>query len=76
VEQNNYIPENTPNSIAAGIVYYVSIYCNLGISKQNIHFISTISEVTINKCYKKLEIYHYKLIPTSILKKYNYSLYT
>ena len=28
VEQNNYIPENTPNSIAAGIVYYVSIYCN------------------------------------------------
>jgi len=76
VEQNNYIPENTPNSIAAGIVYYVSIYCNLGISKRNIHIVSTISEVTINKCCKKLEIYHSKLIPNSIIEKYNQSLYT
>ena len=75
VEQYNYIPENTPNSIAAGIVYYVSIYCNLGISKRDIHLVSTISEVTINKCCKKLEIYHSKLIPKSIIEKYNQTLY-
>ena len=71
VEMKNYIPENTPNSIAAGIIYYVSLYCNLNINKKNINQISTISEVTINKCCKKLESYHDKLLPKSIIQKYN-----
>lgn len=75
VESNNYIPENTPNSIAAGIIYYVSLNCNLGICKRNIYLVSTISEVTINKCCKKLDTYHDKLIPKSILQKYNQCLY-
>jgi transcription initiation factor TFIIB len=74
VESQKYIPENTPNSIAAGIIYYISIYCNLNITKKQIHHISTISEVTINKCYKKLEIYHERLLPSSIIKKYNQSI--
>ena len=30
---NNLIPENTPHSIAAGIVYFVSQECNLNVSK-------------------------------------------
>ncbi len=75
VESNNYIPENTPNSIAAGIIYYVSMHCNLNISKQQIHLISTISEVTINKCCKKLQSYHSNLLPSSIIEKYNKPLY-
>ncbi len=74
VETRKYIPENTPNSIAAGIIYYISIYCNLNITKKQIHSISTISEVTINKCYKKLEMYHDKLLPQSIIQKYNHSI--
>ena len=71
VEIKKYIPENTPNSIAAGIIYYVSLHCNLNISKKQIHNISTISEVTINKCCKKLEIYHDNILPKSIIEKYN-----
>ena len=71
VEAQKLIPENTPHSIAAGIVYYVSIMCNLNISKKDIHFISQISEVTVNKCCKKLEKYNNKLLPPTILQKYN-----
>ena len=46
------IPENTPHSIAAGIIYFITQTFNLSISKKDIHLISEISEVTINKCYK------------------------
>ena len=66
----NLIPENTPHSIAGGIIYFVSQVCNLNIPKQNINSISKVSEVTINKCYKKLEQHKSELIPDVILKKY------
>tara|TARA_B110001450_G_scaffold171517_1_gene159977 strand:- start:38590 stop:39708 length:1119 start_codon:yes stop_codon:yes gene_type:complete len=71
IEKNNLIPENTPHSIAGGIIYFISQICNLNISKHSINNISKISEVTINKCYKKLELHKYNLVPEIILKKYN-----
>jgi len=71
IEENNIIPENTPHSIAGGIIYFVSQICNLNISKTAINNISKISEVTINKCYKKLELHQNILIPKIILNKYN-----
>ena len=70
VEKQKLIPENTPHSISAGIVYFVCQKCNLNISKKAINMISKISEVTINKCFKKLELFETQLIPTIILKKY------
>ena len=70
IYNQNLIPENTPHSIASGIIYFVSQVCNLNISKKAIHTISDISEVTINKCYKKLETMKYQLIPQVILDKY------
>ena len=71
IEKQGLIPENTPHSISAGIVYFVSIKCNLNISKKDINNVSKISEVTINKCFKKLEKFESKLIPPSIKNKYN-----
>ena len=71
IEKQNLIPENTPHSIAAGIIYFISQICNLNISKSSINNISKISEVTINKCFKKLEMYKTELIPSVILEKYN-----
>ena len=71
IEENNIIPENTPHSIAGGIIYFVSQICNLNITKTAINNISKISEVTINKCYKKLEQHREILIPKIILDKYN-----
>jgi transcription initiation factor TFIIIB Brf1 subunit/transcription initiation factor TFIIB len=66
----NLMPENTPHSIAAGIVYFISQLCKLNVSKKEVKSISEISEVTINKCFKKLEMKTEELIPAVILKKY------
>ena len=71
IEKNNLIPENTPHSIAAGIIYFVSQICGLNISKKDVNKISETSEVTINKCYKKLESIKDNLIPRVILDKYS-----
>lgn len=70
IHENDIMPENTPISIAAGLLYFVSQMCNLNINKQQIHIVSGISEVTINSCYKKLELIKDTLIPERILKKY------
>jgi transcription initiation factor TFIIB len=72
IQMNDIIPENTPHSVAAGIVYFVSQSCNLNISKKDVNTCSEISEVTINKCYKKLYKIKGKLIPSIILKKYSH----
>ena len=70
IEKHQYIPENTPNSIAGGVIYFVVQECKLNINKSEIKSISGVSEVTINKCYKKLEKIRDKLIPSVILEKY------
>jgi len=70
IEKNNIITDNIPHAISAGIIYFVSQYCALNISKSEIKAVSGVSEVTINKCFKKLDIIHDKLLPKTILAKY------
>jgi len=70
IEKQNYMPENTPNSIAAGVVYFIIQTCKLNVSKKDVKNVSEISEVTINKCFKKIEKIKDDLMPQSILKKY------
>ena len=72
IEKMDVMPENTPPSIAAGVVYFISQLCKLNISKKDVKNVSETSEVTINKCYKKLEkiAKDGNLIPASIFKKY------
>jgi transcription initiation factor TFIIB len=71
IQQKQYIPENTPHSIAAGIVYFVASICGLDITKHEVNKVTGISEVTINKCFKKLEGYKQELIPSPLVAKYN-----
>ena len=71
IQKNNMIPENTPNSIASGILYFVAQKCNLNVTKRSVHKVSDVSEVTINKCFKKLEEFQDQIIPQVILNKYN-----
>ena len=52
--ENNIISENTPPSIAAGCIYLYIIKNKLNISKKKISEVCNISEVTINKCYLKI----------------------
>jgi transcription initiation factor TFIIIB Brf1 subunit/transcription initiation factor TFIIB len=72
VEKNNLIPDNRPQAISAGIVYFISFHCGLNHSKQNIKMMlgDEVSEVTINKCFKKLEDYRTQLLPSWVFKKY------
>jgi transcription initiation factor TFIIIB Brf1 subunit/transcription initiation factor TFIIB len=71
IEKMDLMPENTPPSIAAGVVYFVSQICKLNISKRDVKNVSETSEVTINKCFKKLEKIQEELLPAVILKKYS-----
>jgi transcription initiation factor TFIIB len=70
VEQNNIITDNIPHAIACGILYFVAHNCNLTTSKSDIKHVCGVSEVTINKCFKKLEAWKSILIPKCILDKY------
>ena len=51
---NNIISQNTPQSIASGCIYYYIKKNKLEITKKDLSNICKISEVTINKCYKKI----------------------
>ena len=70
IEKENIITDNIPHAIAAGIVYFISQVCQIDITKQEVKVICGVSEVTINKCYKKLDAIRETLIPSSILNKY------
>ena len=65
------ISENTPPAIASGIIYFICYLCKLNVSKKNISDICKISEVTINKCFKKLLIFVDLLFSDDIKKAYN-----
>jgi transcription initiation factor TFIIB len=71
VEQNNIITDNIPHAISAGIIYFISYNCQLGITKQDVKSICGVSEVTINKCFKKLNAIRESLLPSVILEKYS-----
>lgn len=72
IESNNLLPDdNTPQSIAAGIIYFIIKLCKLNIQKNHIRTVCCVSEVTINKCAKKIELIKDKIIPDSILQMYN-----
>jgi transcription initiation factor TFIIIB Brf1 subunit/transcription initiation factor TFIIB len=70
IEKMDILCNSTPQSAAAGIIYFISQSFHLGISKTNIKIVCGVSEVTIGKCCKKLEAMKDKLIPQCILKKY------
>lgn len=70
IEQNNIITDNTPHAVAAGIIYFVSQVCGLNISKGDIHAHCGVSEVTVNKCFKKMDSIRMELVPKCILDKY------
>lgn len=70
IEKNNIITDNIPHAIAAGVVYFVSQICGMNTNKVDIKNVSGVSEVTINKCYKKLDSIKDSLVPKSILDKY------
>ena len=72
IQQLKIMRENTPNSIAASIMYFVIRCCNINHGKCTINQMTGISEVTIIKCYKKLMTHYDELVPLVIRNKYKY----
>jgi len=72
VDAQNLIPDNRPQAIAVGIIYFISQLCHLNYTKNYIKHIldDEVSEVTINKCYQKLDKIREKLLPSWVLQKY------
>ncbi len=71
VTSQSIINDNAPHSIAAGIIFFISQICSLNITKMDVKNICGVSEVTINKCYKKLDNMKCQLVPSIILSKYS-----
>jgi len=53
-DEFHLLNDNTPPSMAAGCIYLYTLKMDIPITKQQISDICLISEVTINKCYKKI----------------------
>jgi transcription initiation factor TFIIB len=58
----NLVNDNTPPSMAAGCIFLYIKEAGLDINKKTIADVSKISEVTINKCFKKLETQSTRLL--------------
>ena len=73
VDSQNLIPDNRPQAIAVGILYFISYHCHLNYSKMHIKHVldDEVSEVTINKCFQKLDKTRDKLLPSWVLQKYS-----
>lgn len=68
VDALDMIPDNRPQAIAVGVLYFISHHFGLGYSKAAVkHALgSEVSEVTINKCFMKLNGFTDQLIPASM----------
>jgi len=64
-DEYSIVSENAPPSIAAGSIYLCCTVYKHNITKKEISKACEISEVTINKCFKKLEQYKSVLLPPS-----------
>jgi transcription initiation factor TFIIIB Brf1 subunit/transcription initiation factor TFIIB len=69
IEQLNLMHENTPQSIASGIIFFVSqLYKLPHITKSRVKEVCKISEVTVGKCCNKMEAVADQLVPREILE--------
>lgn len=57
LEKHEIISDNSPTSLAAGILYYYSVTENLGFTKKQFSMVCNVSEVTIVKNYKIISKY-------------------
>jgi transcription initiation factor TFIIB len=71
ISENNLVEDNTSPSIAAGSIFMVCNLCNYNITKKLVSEACKISEVTISKCYKKMNKNKLYLLPNIVIKQYN-----
>jgi len=62
--------DNNAPSIAAGAIYITCVYLKQPITKKQVAHACLISEVTIAKCFKRINEYRYKIFPKVIVDKH------
>lgn len=67
----NIVSDNTAPSIAAGSIYLTCYITNQSITKKMVANACKTSEVTISKCFKKLNELKHELLPAQIKLDYN-----
>ena len=55
IEEHELVSENAPTSVAAGTIFFYCHYKELDFTKKQISDTCSVSEVTITKCFKKLQ---------------------
>jgi len=68
-DELSIVSENTPPSVAAGTIFMCNMLCDWGICKKVLSETCDISQVTINKCYKKMVVYKKLLLPDAVYDK-------
>lgn len=58
VDEMGILSENTPPSVAAGCIYMCSNHFDWGVNKKALAEVCEVSQVTISKCLKKLEVFN------------------
>ena len=66
----NLVDDNTAPSVAAGSIFLACNHTNQNISKKQVAIACKTSEVTISKCFKKLNEKRFELLPEDIIKEY------
>ena len=57
LDELEIVSENSPTSVAAGAIYYYCVTNELDFTKKQIADVCDVSEVTITKCFKRLQKY-------------------
>ena len=71
VDEFCIISENTPPSIAAGIIFMVCSECKIPLEKKCLTTECNVSMVTVSKCYKKIQKYKKHLFDAEVVARYN-----
>lgn len=70
VIRSNILVHHTPMSCMASIIYYCTQSLNINISTKKIIGLCGVSDITINKCVKKLDNFKSDIINNTLLKKF------
>ena len=73
IDKKHIIDDNVAKSIVGGVLFFISEHFHLKITKKHIHDRCGISEVTIKKCFNKINAIKDILLPSSLLSKYGVS---
>lgn len=70
IEDNDLLIKHIPVSRTAGSIYFTCVHLKINITFEAISQVCDISEVTIKKCYQKINKFKDELLANTLLKRY------